>query len=444
MVASMQTHSQKWCVACFCSAISVSCGGSSQPSQTPQPSGMTWRTSSAVESNFSYEPIVALDESGSTQVIWSVSNQQSGAKELVARRFVLGGNAPGATFVIHSGVGTNIFCYRATSENNDNVTVIWLQNDFGAGSRIMASRYTGALEDWEPPVELQRITGTVSCPKILADKSGNTLAVWDVIRTDATAGTNVTDIYSAYRPVGNAWDIPRLVASDSVGFASLHPEFAMNGNGTAVAVWESYTGPIRSAFFTPTSGWSNVTELESTSGGERQQVVMDGAGNVLFLWIYRDQAFARFYRPGPGWSAVEAISTIDDVARTCLKVTERGEGSVVWTTYSSGMSTVWARSFSTATGSLSPPQLLQHPAAPFGNWACDIDGEGSVSVLWNGIYNYASSLYATRFVPSSGWQTSVTMYSGSLSNSQVSLDVSENGKAVAAWESWGVYVNFYY
>lgn len=420
-------------------------GCSGEPSQPPS-SNFTWHESFRADlSGFTYKPLVVLDRSGNALIVWIARDQQTGAQNLTARQFIVAEDLAGPISIIHSAVGADILCYHVFSNDND-VVVVWLQFDFQASTnKIVASRYDSSLSIWERPTELQSTSGTPSCPKVGVDATGNALVLWDVIQTDTVSGVNFTEIYSAYRRIGNAWENAYRLSSEVVGWASLNPQFSTNDNGSAVVVWGAGASRIHTAFFNPSNRWSNAVEIESVSGGylSGPNVVIDSAGNALALWNHRLQVLGKFYRAGVGWGSTETISPTDDVTRVMLKAAEAGDGLVVWTTYNQGMPAMWARPFSTMTSSFGSVQPLQHPANVY-SLDFDIDSAGNALVLWHGIQNFTHYLYATPFTLSNGWQASAAIDPGSSTFSNLSLDVNETGRAAAVWESSAIYANFYH
>jgi hypothetical protein len=242
----------------------------------------------------------------------------------------------------------------------------------GAGPVQEAFRPAGGA--WQAPVDLTQGNAEGDFSQVAFDKHGDALAMWQG-----------DGLQSAFMPDGGTWQPPSIVGSELVAGS----DFAVDGRGDSVAVWDSWTEGFLShrvvqAALRPAGGeWQTPVDLSEGLDGEdwrwepyEPRVAIDEQGDAVVVWA-------------------------------------RGEGETQAASKPSG-------------GAWQTPVDLSLPGTSDGDAQVAFDGQGNALAVWDG----EDGTVQSAFKPAGGeWQAPVDIGHGG--GPQVAFD--ERGDALAAW-----------
>jgi PKD domain len=242
----------------------------------------------------------------------------------------------------------------------------------GAGPVQEAFRPAGGA--WQAPVDLTQGSAEGDFSQVAFDKQGDALAMWQG-----------DGLQSAFMPAGGTWQPPATVGSELVAGS----DFAVDGRGDAVAVWDSWTEGFLShrvvqAALRPAGGdWQAPVDLSEEPHGEDWR-----------------------------WEPYEPQVSID----------EQGDAVVVWTQGEKGVLSASKPN----GGAWQAPVDLSPPGTSDGDAQVAFDGQGDALAVWDG----QDGTVQSESKPAGGaWQATVDIGHGG--GPQVAFD--ERGDALAAW-----------
>jgi hypothetical protein len=154
--------------------------------------------------------------------------------------------------------------------------------------QIKSRRFTPA-GGWEAVQRVDTFAGSASQPSIAMDAQGNALLAW----TQPEQNSGVTQVLSAQRAKGQAWQTPERISAATTPLADA-VQVSVNAMGQAVAAWQQDdsaqpTDERVSAYasrFTPAQGWSVAELIEANEFGSAFQpkLGIDAQGNALAIW----------------------------------------------------------------------------------------------------------------------------------------------------------------
>lgn len=178
----------------------------------------------------------------------------------------------------------------------------------GAGPVQEAFRPAGGA--WQAPVDLTQGNAEGDFSQVAFDKQGDALAMWQGY-----------GLQSAYRPAGGEWQPASIVGSALVAGS----DFAVDGRGDAVAVWDSWTEGFLShrvvqAAYRPAGGeWQAPVDLSEEDISENwrwepyePRVAIDEQGDAVVVWSrgYGESGgvMSAFKPSGGAWQASIELS----------------------------------------------------------------------------------------------------------------------------------------
>jgi hypothetical protein len=244
----------------------------------------------------------------------------------------------------------------------------------GPGGGPVQEAFRPAGGAWHAPVDVTLGNEWGNVSQIAFYKQGNALAMWQG-----------DGLQSAFMPAGGTWQPPSTVGSELVAGS----DFAVDGRGDAVAVWDSWTEGFLShrvvqVAFRPAGGaWQAPVDLSEEPHGEDSR-----------------------------WEPYEPQVAID----------EQGDALVVWTQGEKGVLSASKPS----GGAWQTPVDLSPPGTSDGDAQVAFDGQGNALAVWDG----EDGTVQSESKPAGGaWQAPVDIGHGG--GPQVAFD--ERGDALAAW-----------
>jgi hypothetical protein len=220
--------------------------------------------------------------------------------------------------------------------SNGTAIAIWAQENAGGSiDDLFASRYTAAT-GWGTPERIENSVGDVqsagrSAMRMVMDGQGNGIAMWQ-------QGTQL--FYNLYR-VGAGWQGAVLFetintsSSTSNSFISLE----MNESGQAVATWFAGVVTFRSMTYSPTGGWSAVSDITESFDNPGQLslasaklgLTADGRAYLVGEGLLVAGPTYRIKESSAAWgTSVNLTTGISGVEDIYFTMNRAGQGIVVW------------------------------------------------------------------------------------------------------------------
>ena len=328
---------------------------------------------------------------------------------------------------------------------NGSAMIVWLQDQPDA---IWGSHFTPSA-GWEPAEQIDRGFQDygVHGPDVAMDADGNAIAVWRRSATDNTV------VASRYTPDGGWGEVQRI--DDGSAEGSYETGIAMAANGGAIAIWTTFQterGSIFANRYTSTGGWETPEAIDNPEPGtnlpEGPQVVMDGSGNGIVVWLqdypadigYLRRVTANRYTPDGGWEDAEMIEGGKGTYSYLPHVSMNANGTamVVWPGFNRDPEPggVWSIRYTPDSGWHTEELVEAYPALSALYPQVAVDPTGNAVAVWQSYGSYGSTqqnVWSSHYTSSEGWGTSVRIDHGLGVFSPPRLGVDASGKAIAVW-----------
>jgi len=298
---------------------------------------------------------------------------------------------------------------------------------------------------WSPPVIVsdREVEGAISAgPSVALDGEGNALAAWSGV---LPAFGYSTVFHRSYTPEGG-WG-PTSILQNGWGPTN-QPEVAAASNGNFMIVYRSDAGGalwVDAALYDASTGtWSYSSNVNADGPAvdiSQPQVAFDGAGNAFAIWVdYNGTTFdlkASRYVVGSGWGTPSFLETSAyGVLAPKLAVDGAGNAVAIWRQSTGTTNHLYANRFVVGSG-WGTAQMIDSLPDEVYNPAIAVDTSGNLEALWtqsNGTYN---DLYASRFVPGTGWGTPFKVTGDDNRGVGVPrVAAGPSGEFVAAWNQY--------
>ncbi|HEY3516246.1 MAG TPA: putative Ig domain-containing protein [Gammaproteobacteria bacterium] len=320
---------------------------------------------------------LAFDSAGNGIAVW-----RNTANALRTRRFAVG--AGWGAEEAFSPSGSLIGIPHIHMDDGGNAVAVWID---GAQAGVYARRYLSA-GGWQPVEKISSATGTSADLDTAMDGDGNISVVWN--QDDGANWNAYANRYESGAGWGNA-----VTLETTAEWVVAPPRVAAGPNGTAFVVWPQWTpGNTAVAIFASrytSSGWDTPVVISgSTTLGNEPFIAVDSDGNAVAIWI--DNAIlkvhANRYTAASGWGTATSIQS--------------------------------------STGNAEYPDLA-------------IDANGVAMAVWEEVTPdlSAAHIWANRFVPGSGWDSSTQISTGTgVAARAPRIGVDSQGRAIAVWHQW--------
>ncbi len=301
--------------------------------------------------------------------------------------------------------------------------------DGGAHFSVQATfRPAGGM--WQAPVDLSPVEAPgPENPSLAVDAKGDAMVSWN---------RGAGPVQEAFKPAGGAWQAPvDLTQGNAEGDFS---QIAFDKQGDASAMWQGYDGKewdLQSAFMPAGGAWQPAS-LVGSGLVARSDFAVDGRGDAVAVWDSWTEGFLSHrvvqsaFRPAGGeWQAPVDIS--EDVHgeewrwepyEPQVAIDEQGDAVVVWTRGEGETQSA----FRPSGGAWQAPVDLSAPGTSGGDGRVTFDGHGDALAVWDG----EDGAVQSAFKPVGGaWQAPVDIGYGG--GPQVAVD--GQGDAIAAWTS---------
>jgi hypothetical protein len=284
-------------------------------------------------------------------------------------------------------------------------------------------------QDWTPLASPSPATGNTSQPRLAADASGVTTAIW----SQSNAGSFQT---FASRLTNGVWSAPATLSSVD----SQSADVVVDGTGVVTAIWYRFApGSMQIMASRYVGGaWSVPVALSAAAPQViTARAVVDSAGIVTVAWAsgtggsaYDTQA-VRFV--DGAWTAPHTFTPPGANSRPgLLAVDSAGIVTAVWTRFTGGGRLEASRYVS---GAWTPAVLISRAGFSAFGYAIVAHSGGDVTVAWTEVNNGSGLQNRVEAVRYTGgaWSTPVTIAPGTSGPGQIELVVEPAGDVVAFW-----------
>jgi len=293
---------------------------------------------------------------------------------------------------------------------------------------------------WLPPVAVSPAGEHVGGAHVVLDSAGNATAVWDRWNGETTV------VESVYRPAGGSWQDPEILTVLEEGADpgdippnGQSPRIAVDDDGDATVVWESYGGTnrllVQSAFRPAGGAWQDpvtIGEVETMMAPE-PWVAVDGDGNATAVWQKFAVIQSAFRPAGEEWQAPEPISAPEAEAYVPQAAANAGgDATAVWMEFD-GSDYVVRSAFRPDGGSWEAPTLVSAPGEEGGNPHIALDANGDAMVVWRGEDEGQEVARAAYRPAGDDWQAPADVSDPGEAVHQLHNALYGNGEAMVVW-----------
>ena len=336
-----------------------------------------------------------------------------------------------ATFL---GDGQNSKNPQVAVDNNGNAVAVWEEWEVGSDHwSIYSARYSSGA--WGAAKLIDNGAYPAHNPEVAMDGKGTAIAVWE--QFDGA----YFSIYSARYSAGH-WGTPKMIDT-GVG-DSYYPQIAMDDHGNAVAVWMHFGLPTDNNIFVnrySAGAWGTARAIKTGTGTAYDpQIAMDGKGTAITVWQQNDGAhfsiYASRYSAGV-WARAKVIETAPgDAATPQIAMDSNGNGVAVWQQYDGAHFSIYSNRY--AAGHWGTAKLIETGATNADDPQVAMDSNGNAEVVWVQSDSSGQNCIVANRCSSGAWGKAgaIETVIGDASIPQVAM--SDNGRAVVVWRQGGV------
>lgn len=378
-------------------------------------------------------PVVAMDGDGNAIAVWYQND--SGRSNIWATRYTPADGWGIAELIETNNDGDALFPDIAF-DGLGNAFAVWRQSD-GVTEHIWANRYQPG-SGWDTAQPIESNSGTASAPRVVADGSGNVIAVWP----QADSASN--DIWANRYTPTDGWDTTNAILIETDAGDANAPKIAMDSNGNAIAVWHQRNSgydEIRANRYTFNGTWSDAVTIDNgdPSSANNPLIAFDGNGNGFVVWHESggggtSNIWSNRYIPGSGWDSAEKIENdeTNPAYGLDMDVDDQGNAIAIWSQWAGGYFSIVANRYVTGSG-WGNPELIETLDEEVSIGHVKIDTNGNAVAIWRQRINSEFSIWANRYVNGEGWGTAELLENKDIVAYAPSLAMDGEGKCMAVW-----------
>ena len=314
-------------------------------------------------------------------------------------------------------------------DSHGDAVAVW--RDGNAEEIEAAVRRAGG--EWEAPVAISASGGNEK-PEVAVDSSGEAVVVWEHDQSGDSNGAVQAAVGSLESDV---WQEP--VELSTSGQSNSNPRVAVNGEGEADVVWESYNEGVYSIQTVAGSighdTWGEPVALSLPGQVTANPEVADDAeGEAVAVWEQGGDELTPYtvqgaVRPAGGqWGAPVDLSAAGSAADfPNVGVDAQGDAVAVWEIRESNAGYSQSAVWTAATGVWQAPVDLSTPGGNAGSPQVAVDPRGDAVTIVSG----GGSIQGAVRPAEGEWGALVEVGPGSFTPA---LAGDEEGNAVAVWE----------
>lgn len=191
--------------------------------------GMGWGTTQQVA--IGENPDLAINSNDEVFATWDITGY------IQANRYASGSGWGSPVNISSQSSGAED--PRVSVDSNGNAMVVWYLVDNASNQDIAANRYVNGT-GWETEQIINASTDSAKFPQVALDNHGNAIAVWE--EHDGSKLSVYTNRYIS----GSGWGT--VVTLDSISGYATDPKVVMDKNGKTIAIWNSSSGAYVNRF----------------------------------------------------------------------------------------------------------------------------------------------------------------------------------------------------
>jgi hypothetical protein len=375
--------------------VGADAGGASAFRSMVRPFGGQWSVTALPVSGIGDSdvrgPQVAVDLHGDAVAIWSADNQDSVTRVLRASTRPAGGAWTEPVVISDDDNAVSNRDHDVAIDAQGNATAIWSELTNTGFIVRSASRPSGGA--WSDPVELSEgaLNGQ---PRLAIDPQDTVTAVWVGTAPDDDGPPGVVNVVrSNRRPAGGEWGSAVALSSEAGTSTADSPQVAVDAQGTATAVWGSFSSGggyiVQTARRVAGNSWGAAAKL---GDGQSPQVAVDPQGNATAVWEFSpNQPSSVVFsssRMGAGlWSSPAPMAAGDDVDKVgypWVAADPQGNVTAIWARYDNGTKVLAQATRHVAGSSSWSPTVDLSVGRPITAIpAAGVDPQGHVSMVWS-------------------------------------------------------------
>lgn len=382
-------------------AVWTANGSDRKTQAATRPVGGAWSAPVTLSPDGEYDdwdPAVAVGANGDAVAVWSsVRNSSGWTRQIVLSSSREAGGQWSEPIALSDTVAIAIsYEPDVVVDADGNATAIWSEETGSASAVHARTRPKGG--EWGPPVELTDSLVT-STPRLAVDPQGDVTAVWNWNVPERGSGT----IQSSIRPAGGPWSAePVDVSGDE---AAVEPQLAVDAHGNAVAVWHRFIGfdsVVRAAWRVAGSGWGAAVDLSRGDlRGSLAQVAIDGDGTATAVWESYDASGTVIRSSssavGGAWSDPVDVSVRDDGpwpgSFPQVAVGPQGDATAIWRAWYADRFNIVLAARREAGGAWGAPVELGASNGVIEPRPVAVDPQGYVTAVWARGRNLQSAVF---------------------------------------------------
>ena len=408
--------------------------------------GVGWDSEQSIDlgTGLADNPHAVFDSKGDAVVIW---NQRYGTRfHLWANTYVVGEGWRSATLVERSTGGVS--APQVVAYGNGNAIAVWSQGD-GTRESVWSNVYLEGM-GWRRATPIDASLNDEFNPQVGVDSGGNAMAVWQQWN-----GVRY-GVWSSSFEASDGWNKPTQL--DNGSESAFSPQIAVNELGDGIAIWQQWNGTdfnIWASRYDASVGWDDAVLLENKSGwASSPKIGMDRYGNAVAIWTHDDPSlwsirsiWSSRYTVGVGWTLAEEVAPICS-SEVQLAVDADGDAIMTWGGGWGEYVGIWTNQFEHKVGWSSPKQLDN--TSDYYPPQIAVNGKGDAIVLWQSQVKWGwGEVWAARYSANNAsgeWDPPRRIDPGEKSMEESpSVALALSGNAIAVWIRWGeVYPQIWY
>ena len=334
------------------------------------------------------EPRLAIDPQGDVTAVW----QQTGIHATITAATRTAGAGSFSAPMVVSSPATDAYSPQVAADGRGIVTVVWTTAQSTSAYVVEAASRAAGAPSFSAPVPLSAVGVANPLPQLATDPAGDATAVW--AQDDAHLGTPHTTIQAARRPAAAAAFTGAIDVS-AAGLESYDPRVAVDGQGTATAVWtrvgfaptviQSSTWPL------PSPSASPLVDLSAgATSADSPAVAVDARGDVAVVWRQADTGGtsivgAAVRTAGAGAFEPPAPVSIAGGGIDALGLSSGANGGigVIWSRGNGTEHAIQAAILSPGSASFAPALAVSSAAQPALEPTLGLDDQGNALAVWS-------------------------------------------------------------
>jgi hypothetical protein len=249
-----------------------------------------------------------------------------------------------------------VSAHTAAIDAAGNAVLVWTRQLSASSYGLYGSKYDAASASWSPSTPIFSTTSAsfFFANALATDNQGNAMVAW------AVGNTTYASRYS-----NGAWSSASVV--DSANRTPTNLVLDDNGNATLI----SFGNGLEARRYTISGGWQPAVVLGALTGGGKNTMATDGAGNVVVVWRSSNtigNLYAKKYSiDNAGWGPTQELFTLSyPVDSPLIAANRNGQAVLVFNTVGNTnparKSEVYAQRYNFTTDSWGEATLQQIPS----------------------------------------------------------------------------------